>query len=51
MGTQDSEFDEGTGHYDECPQYTQQTDPRCYCEGIANAQDAYYDEPDDMNEH
>lgn len=44
MGTHDSEYDETTGHYDECPQHTQPTAPRCYCEGIANAQAAYDEE-------
>lgn len=44
MGTQDSEYDEASGHFDECPQYADPADPRCYCKGIVNAQDAYYDE-------
>lgn len=51
MGTQDSAYNPATGHYDECPQHSNPTDPRCYCEGIIAAQEAYYAEPDDMNEH
>ncbi|NEB83958.1 hypothetical protein G3I43_07165 [Streptomyces anulatus] len=51
MSAHGSEYDEDTGHYDECPQHTDPSDPRCYCTGIANAQDSYYEEPADMREH
>ncbi|MFD8407190.1 hypothetical protein ACFV1G_21195 [Streptomyces anulatus] len=51
MSAHGSEYDETTGHYDECPQHTQPTDPRCYCEGIMNIQAADDEEPADMREY
>ncbi|MER7696181.1 hypothetical protein [Streptomyces sp. NPDC096095] len=45
MGTQDSTYNNTSGHYDECPQHTDPSSPLCYCEGIIAAQDAYYTEP------
>ncbi|MFD3749734.1 hypothetical protein ACFWVT_05615 [Streptomyces cyaneofuscatus] len=45
MNVQDSAFDTTTGHYDQCPQHTDPTDPRCHYEGIIAAHEAYYEEP------
>lgn len=34
-------------HYDECPQHIAPERPRCYCAGIAQADENYWTEPDD----
>ncbi|MFG3136101.1 hypothetical protein ACGFZA_07745 [Streptomyces sp. NPDC048211] len=34
-------------HYKECPQYADSAAPRCYCEGITQADENYWTEPDE----
>lgn len=33
-------------HYEECPQYDNPSAPLCYCEGINQADENYWTEPD-----